>query len=142
MPLVPIKLQNGATIPKYQTVGAAGFDLCATEDCTVAAGDVKLIDTGVSVAIPEGYEIQVRSRSGLAAKNKLFVLNSPGTVDEDFRGILKVILANFGSVPFNIIKGDRIAQGVLAPVAKANFIEVSELPQTQRGSGGFGSTGV
>lgn len=142
MARVEIKLQNGASVPKYQTSGAAGFDLCATEDCTLGANEVKLVSTGLSVAVPEGYELQVRSRSGLAVKSKLVVLNSPGTVDSDYRGEVKVILANLGSTPFNVLRGDRIAQGVIAPVVKADFVVVDELSATQRGSGGFGSTGV
>ena len=101
-----------AKIPKYQTNGASGFDLHATVEAEIPAGGVALVDTGIKVGIPEGYELQVRSRSGLALKSGVFVLNSPGTVDSDYGGNVGVILANFGKVPFKILKGDRVAQGV------------------------------
>jgi dUTP pyrophosphatase len=130
------------TPPEYKTSGASGFDLCALKDYTIPAGGVSLIGTGLFMAVPDGYELQVRSRSGLALKNKVIVLNSPGTVDADYRGEIGVILANLGPTEFNVLKGDRIAQGVLCPVEKALFVPVQELPTSKRGSGGFGSTGL
>lgn len=136
-----VKLEGGE-VPEYQHEGDSGFDLRAIEDADIPAGGVKLISTGIKVGIPKGYEIQVRSRSGLAAKKQVFVLNSPGTVDSNYTGDVGVILANFGVNPFHIQKGDRIAQGVLCPVEKAEFVVVNELTTTSRGSGGFGSTGV
>jgi dUTP pyrophosphatase len=137
-----IKLEGGE-VPEYAHEGDSGFDLRAIEDVDIPAGGVKLVSTGIKVAIPKGYEIQVRSRSGLAAKKQVFVLNSPGTVDAPYRGVIGVILANFGVNPFHVQKGDRIAQGVLCPVEIAEFVVVPELPDlTSRGSGGFGSTGV
>jgi dUTP pyrophosphatase len=139
---VQVVLGPNATLPEYKTCGASGFDLCADADYTLAPGEVKLVGTDLSVAIPEEYELQVRSRSGLALKNKVVVLNSPGTVDADYRGTVGVVLANLGIFPFSISKGDRIAQGVLCPVYKAHFVPVQELPTSKRGSGGFGSTGV
>lgn len=136
-----VKLEGGE-VPEYQHEGDSGFDLRAIEDVDIPAGGVKLVSTGIKVGIPKGYEIQVRSRSGLAAKKQVFVLNSPGTVDQNFCGTIGVILANFGVNPFHVQKGDRIAQGVLCPVEKAEFVVVNELTTTSRGSGGFGSTGV
>lgn len=133
---------SDATLPEYKTSGSSGFDLCAVKDYTISPGDVKLIGTGLFMAIPDGYELQVRSRSGLALKNRVVVLNSPGTVDADYRGEVGIILANLGPTEFNVLKGDRIAQGVLCPVEKAFFVPVQELPTSKRGSGGFGSTGV
>lgn len=138
---VYIKLEGGE-VPEYQHEGDSGFDLRAVEDVDIPAGGVKLVSTGIKLGIPKGYEIQVRSRSGLAAKKQVFVLNSPGTVDSNYTGDVGVILANFGVNPFHVQKGDRIAQGVLCPVEKAEFVVVNELTTTSRGSGGFGSTGV
>lgn len=130
-------------IPEYKTAGAAGADVCALVDSPVELnpGDKALIGTGLFFAIPDGYEIQVRPRSGLAAKNGVTVLNSPGTIDSDYRGELKVILINHGKEKFTVNKGDRIAQIVAAPVTRAAFSVVESLDQTERGSGGFGSTG-
>ena len=133
---------DGGEVPEYQKEGDSGFDLSAIEDADIPAGGVKLIPTGLRFGIPKGYEIQVRSRSGLAVKKQVFVLNSPGTVDSGYTGDVGVILANFGVNPFRVQKGDRIAQGVLCPVEKAEFVVVNELTTTSRGSGGFGSTGV
>lgn len=138
---VYIKLEGGE-VPEYQHEGDSGFDLRAVEDVDIPAGGVKLVSTGIKLGIPKGYEIQVRSRSGLAAKKQVFVLNSPGTVDSNYTGDVGVILANFGVNPFHVQKGDRIAQGVLCPVEKAEFIVVGGLSSTSRGSDGFGSTGV
>ena len=141
--LIKVVAQEGAAIPEYKTLGAAGADVCALVDAPVelAPGDRALIGTGLFFAIPDGYEIQVRPRSGLAAKNGVTVLNTPGTIDSDYRGELKVILINLGKEKFTVNKGDRIAQIVAAPVTRAAFTVVDSLDQTERGSGGFGSTG-
>lgn len=135
--------QKGAIIPEYKTSGAAGCDVCAflNEDVVLKAGEYKMIPTGLSFSIPEGYEIQVRPRSGLAAKNGVTVLNTPGTIDSDYRGEVKVILINLGKEDFVIKNGERIAQLIVAPVTIGKFISVSELDSTERGTGGFGSTG-
>ena len=140
---IKVVAQEGAAIPEYKTLGAAGADVCALVDSPVelAPGDRALIGTGLFFAIPDGYEIQVRPRSGLAAKNGVTVLNTPGTIDSDYRGELKVILINLGKEKFTVNKGDRIAQIVAAPVTRAAFAVVDSLDQTERGSGGFGSTG-
>ena len=134
----------GGVMPEYKTVGAAGADVCAFIDAPVELkpGAKAMIGTGLCFAIPEGYEIQVRPRSGLAAKNGVTVLNTPGTIDSDYRGELKVILINLGKEPFIVNNGDRIAQIVAAPVTQALFKVVDSLDETERGSGGFGSTGV
>ncbi len=140
---IKAKALEGAVIPEYKTAGAAGADVCALVDSPVVLnpGDRALVGTGLFFAIPDGYEIQVRPRSGLAAKNGVTVLNSPGTIDSDYRGELKVILVNLGKEKFTVNSGDRIAQIVAAPVARAQFDRVESLDQTERGSGGFGSTG-
>ena len=137
------RLAHGADLdlPGYATAGAAGMDVVSAEDLTLAAGARHAVATGLSVAIPPGYEIQVRPRSGLALKHGISVPNSPGTIDSDYRGELKVILINHGSEAFEIRRGDRIAQLVLAPVTQASWLEVEELDETARGEGGFGSTG-
>ena len=133
-------------VPAYATVGAAGFDLRASvpEDAPIVLkpGARCMAPTGFSVAIPDGYEMQVRPRSGLALKHGITVPNTPGTIDSDYRGELKVILINHGAAPFPIRRGDRIAQLVAAPVQRADFAEVADLDATERGTGGFGSTGV
>jgi dUTP pyrophosphatase len=144
-PSVPlhIQLDKGVKMPEYKHDGDSGFDLAANEDMDIPAKGVALVSTGVRFGIPNGYEIQVRSRSGLAAKSGVFVLNSPGTVDASYTGEVKVILANFGHNSVHVQKGDRIAQAVLAPVEKAQFVVVDKLSEeTTRGEGGFGSTGV
>lgn len=128
-------------LPKYATDGAAGMDVLSAEDVTIAPGARHAVATGLAVAIPPGYEIQVRPRSGLALKHGITVPNTPGTIDSDYRGELKVILINHGSEPFAIARGDRVAQLVLAPVTQAAWHVVSELDETMRGAGGFGSTG-
>ena len=141
---VPIKRLphgEGLDLPGYATVGAAGMDVLSAEDVTLAAGARHAVATGLAVAIPPGFEIQVRPRSGLALKHGISVPNSPGTIDSDYRGELKVILINHGSVPFEVRRGDRIAQLVLAPVTQVSWLEVHELDETARGEGGFGSTG-
>jgi dUTP pyrophosphatase len=128
-------------LPAYATAGAAGMDVLAAEAVTLAPGSRHAVATGFAVAIPPGYEIQVRPRSGLALKHGISVPNTPGTIDSDYRGELKVILINHGSEAFAIARGDRIAQLVLAPVTRAAWNEVAELDETARGAGGFGSTG-
>jgi dUTP pyrophosphatase len=141
---VPVKrLPNfeGLELPAYATEGAAGMDVLAAEDVTLAPGARHAVATGLAVAIPHGYEIQVRPRSGLALKHGVTVPNTPGTIDSDYRGELKVILINHGSDAFEIRRGDRIAQLVLAPVTQASWLKVDELDETARGEGGFGSTG-
>jgi dUTP pyrophosphatase len=135
------KLNTEAVIPAYQTKEAAGFDLHSIEDVVINPGERKLIGTGLAFEIEYGYEVQIRPRSGLAYKHGITVLNTPGTIDSDYRGEIKVLLINLGSEPFEIKKGERIAQAVVAPVIQAEIIEVDELSDTQRGSGGFGSTG-
>jgi len=132
---------EGLDLPRYATAGAAGMDVLSAEEVTLAPGARHPVATGLSVAIPPGYEIQVRPRSGLALKHGISVPNTPGTIDSDYRGELKVILINHGAEPFPIHRGDRIAQLVLAPVTVAQWYEVMELDDTDRGAGGFGSTG-
>ncbi|MBP5201967.1 dUTP diphosphatase [bacterium] len=139
---IKFKLSDGASLPEYKTTGAAGADICSNEDCSINPGSWKMVSTGLFPEIPENFEIQVRSRSGLAAKNGVFVLNSPGTVDSDYRGEIKVILANMSDKVFEIKKGDRIAQLVVSPVQQADFSIVLEVSETQRSTGGFGSTGI
>ena len=131
-------------LPKYQTSGAAGFDICANIDkpMTLSSKDWELIPSGLYFQVPEGYELQVRPRSGLAFKNGVTVLNTPGTVDSDYTGEVKVILINLSPYDFTVNPGDRIAQGVISPIAQAEFVEVDELDKTERGDGGFGHSGV
>ena len=132
---------EGLALPAYATEGAAGMDIVSAEDVTIAPGARHAVATGLSVAIPHGFEIQVRPRSGLAFKHGITVPNTPGTIDSDYRGELKVLLINHGSEDFAISRGDRVAQLVLAPVVQATWSEVEELDATERGAGGFGSTG-
>ena len=132
---------EGLPLPAGATEHAAGLDVVAAEDVTLAPGQRYAVATGFAVAIPHGYEVQVRPRSGLALKHGITCLNTPGTIDSDYRGEVKVILANLGSEPFEVRRGERIAQLVPAPVLKASFREVDELGETSRGAGGFGSTG-
>lgn len=136
------KLHPEAKIPSYQSKGAAGFDFCSIEKKLIKAGEWELVKTGLAFEIAEGYELQVRPRSGLALKNGISVLNSPGTVDSDYRGEICVILINHSKVDFNIEVGDRIAQGVIAKVEQVGFELVENLSDTQRGEGGFGSSGI
>jgi dUTP pyrophosphatase len=133
---------QGLPAPAYATAHAAGMDVVAAEDVTIAPGGRHAVATGFAMAIPEGYEIQVRPRSGLALKHGISLPNTPGTIDADYRGEVKVILINHGAEPFAIARGDRIAQLVAAPVLIAQFEEVEELGDTVRGAGGFGSTGT
>jgi dUTP pyrophosphatase len=132
---------EGLELPQYATDGAAGMDVLSAEDVTLAPGARHAVATGLAVAIPHGFEIQVRPRSGLALKFGITVPNTPGTIDSDYRGELKVILINHGQDPFEIRRGDRVAQLVLAPVIRASWLKVDELDETLRGEGGFGSTG-
>jgi dUTP pyrophosphatase len=131
-------------LPSYETSQAAGMDLPAAveADLVIEPGRRAMVPTGLAIALPAGYEAQVRPRSGLAAKNGVTVLNSPGTVDADYRGEVKVILINLGDASFTVTRGMRIAQMVIAPVTQAAMVEVAALPETARGAGGFGSTGV
>ena len=135
---------KGAIIPEYKTAGAAGADLCALLEAplSIPAGRSAMVPTGLFFEIPKGYEVQVRPRSGLAAKNGVTVLNTPGTIDSDYRGEIKVILINLGTDDFTINNGDRIAQMIIAPVIQASFTITDSLSETERGSGGFGSTGL
>ena len=137
------KLNSRVKLPSYKTKGSSGMDLMAflNEPVSINPQTSKLIPTGISIAIPENTEVQIRPRSGLAAKNNISILNTPGTIDSDYRGELKVILYNHGDKEFIVKNGDRIAQMVLVPIIKATFVEVESLPETIRGEGGFGSTG-
>ncbi len=132
---------QGLDLPHYATDGAAGMDIVSAEDVTIAPGARHAVATGLSVAIPQGYEIQVRPRSGLAFKHGITVPNTPGTIDSDYRGELKVLLINHGAEDFVIARGDRVAQLVIAAVTQGSWAEVEELGTTARGAGGFGSTG-
>ena len=145
---IPVKVKmlegNDLPLPAYATKGAAGFDLsaCISTELTLAAGEIKLIPTGLSFEIPEGYELQIRPRSGLAAKNGISIVNTPGTIDSDYRGEVKIIMVNHSKTPFVIKRGERIAQAVLNAAPQAQLIEAEELTDTTRGAGGFGHTGV
>jgi dUTP pyrophosphatase len=148
---IPVQLQilpHGAELPRpeYQTPGASGFDLRAAipedEPVHLYPGDGALIPTGLAISVPAGYELQIRPRSGLAYQYGVIVLNSPGTIDSDYRGEIKVLLANLGNDAVAIEAGQRIAQAVLCPVLSAKFVEVESLDDTERGAGGFGSTGA
>ena len=146
--MTPIDIQlkrlphgEGLPLPAYASDHAAGLDVVAAESLTLGPGQRHAIATGFAIAIPEGFEVQVRPRSGLAIKNAITCPNTTGTIDSDYRGEVKVILANLGGEPFEVVRGERIAQLVPAPVLKARFAEVAELGETQRGAGGFGSTG-
>jgi dUTP pyrophosphatase len=132
---------EGLPLPSYATEHAAGMDVVAAEDVTLRPGWRHAVATGFAIAIPEGYEVQVRPRSGLALKHGITCLNTPGTIDADYRGEVKVILANLGTAVVALARGERIAQLVPAPVQRAAFVEVEELDETARGAGGFGSTG-
>jgi dUTP pyrophosphatase len=138
-----MRLPHGAglPLPAYATAHAAGLDVVAAEDLILPPGSRHAVATGFAIAIPEGYEVQVRPRSGLALKHGVTCLNTPGTIDADYRGEVKVILANLGGEPFAVVRGERIAQLVPAAVTRAAFAEVVELDETLRGAGGFGSTG-
>jgi dUTP pyrophosphatase len=144
--MIPVEVKqlphgSDLPLPTYETVGAAGMDLRSTDSLTLEPGTRALVPTGLSIAVPQGFEAQVRPRSGLAVKHGVTVLNAPGTIDSDYRGEVKVPLINHGSEPFLISRGDRIAQLVLAPVSRVEWREVSVLSETARGSAGFGSSG-
>ena len=136
------RLSNSVSIPKYETSGSSGMDIAAhiENNIIINPGEKALVSTGFSVAVPKGYEIQIRPRSGLAAKKNITVLNTPGTIDADYRGEIKVILINLGKEKFVVENGERIAQMVVCPVVQAKLEEVNKLSDTKRGSGGFGST--
>ncbi len=138
------KLKNNIPTPKYETPGSSGMDIAASleKDIIIKPGEKMIIPTGIAVSIPENFEIQIRPRSGLAAKNNLSILNTPGTIDSDYRGEIKVILINLGKNDFVVKNGLRIAQIILCPVEKFQLQDVKELPESNRGSGGFGSTGT
>lgn len=139
-----LRLPHGAglPLPAYASDGAAGMDVVAAEDVTLAPGGRHAVATGFALAVPPGYEVQVRPRSGLALKHGISLPNTPGTIDSDYRGELKIIMINLGAEPFAVARGDRVAQLVVAPVQPARFVEVETLDETIRGAGGFGSTGV
>lgn len=139
---IRLVLEPGATRPEYRTPGSAGMDLCAKEDVELQPLERQLVPTGVRLAIPEGYEGQVRPRSGLAVKHGLSMVNTPGTIDSDYRGEICVLLINLGQSPVRLNRGERIAQLVICPIAKAELEEVELLGSTDRGEGGFGSTGI
>lgn len=141
---VNIVTKDGVNIPVYKTSGSAGCDICAyiNEDIILQPQKRVLVPTGIFAEIPEGFELQIRPRSGLAAKNGVTVLNTPGTIDSDYRGEICIILINLGENDFVIHNGDRIAQAIIAPVIQCDFVKVEKLNETARGEGGFGSTGV
>ena len=138
------RLSKEVPLPKYETNGSSGMDLAANINANIDIdpGKTAIIPTGLALSIPKGFEVQIRPRSGLAAKQKISVLNTPGTIDADYRGEIKVILINLGQEPFKIEKGSRIAQMVVCPIVQAQLKEVQDLNETERGKGGFGSTGT
>jgi len=138
------RLSKQVSLPKYETSGSSGMDLAANIDTNINIdpGKSAIIPTGLALSIPKGFEVQIRPRSGLAAKQKISVLNTPGTIDADYRGEIKVILINLGHEPFRVEKGLRIAQMVVCPIVQAQLKEVDDLSETERGKGGFGSTGT
>ena len=138
------RLSKEVSLPKYETSGSSGMDLSANidADINIAPGKTAIIPTGLALSIPKGFEVQIRPRSGLAAKKKISVLNTPGTIDADYRGEIKVILINLGQESFKVEKGLRIAQMVVCPVVQAQLKEVDDLDETERDKGGFGSTGT
>ena len=138
------RLSKKVSLPKYETSGSSGMDLAANIDANINIdpGKTAIIPTGLALSIPKGFEVQIRPRSGLAAKQKISVLNTPGTIDADYRGEIKVILINLGQESFKVEKGLRIAQMVVCPVVQAQLKEVDDLSETERGKGGFGSTGT
>jgi len=136
------KLSDNAIIPRYAKPGDAGFDLHASRDTGVPAFSTAIVPTGLAFAIPEGFEMQIRMRSGAALKTPLIVANAPGTIDSGYRGEVGIIVRNLSDKPYTVKQGERIAQGVIAPVVPAHFKEVMQLPESERGTGGYGSTGV
>lgn len=142
---IPIKIINSSKnlrLPKYESMGASGMDICASidDDIIIHSSSFKLIKSGFALAIPSGYEAQIRPRSGLALKHGVFILNSPGTIDSDYRGEICIILANFNKDKFIVKDGDKIAQLIITPVIQASFSLQDKLPETERGTNGFGST--
>lgn len=135
-------LEHASHLPFYATEGAAGMDIASADSGTIYQGTHRIFRTGLMFEVPPGHELQIRSRSGLAAKHKIFVLNSPGTLDSDYRGELLIVLMNVGDTNYQVTRGDRIAQAVLAPFIRAEVDYVEELSPTARGDGGFGSTGA
>jgi dUTP pyrophosphatase len=135
---------QGLPLPAYATAGSAGMDICAAneEDVELKPGEAILVPTGFSIELPPGYEAQIRPRSGLALRHRIGILNAPGTIDPDYRGEVKIILANFGAEPFVVRRGDRIAQMVIHRFERAEWLEVPSLEGTERGGGGFGHTGI
>jgi dUTP pyrophosphatase len=144
IPIKRLRTDRPVLLPQYMTVGASGMDLvaCIDADLTLQPGERKLIPTGVAVAIPEGFEGQVRPRSGLAVRHGIGLVNSPGTIDSDYRGEIAVLLVNWGGYPFTVRDGDRIAQMIICGVSRATWQEIDELPESQRQGGGFGHTGI
>jgi len=140
--VIKVRTENNISLPTYATPGSSGMDLRASESARIAVGERACVGTGLYLEIPTGYEAQVRPRSGLALKKGITVLNTPGTIDSDYRGEIKVILANLGKEDFIVEPGDRIAQMVFAPVIQVSFVKTDELEDTGRSSGGFGSTGI
>jgi len=136
-----MRLSPKAEIPKYMTAGAAGFDLTVIEEQRLLPGETKVFKTGLAVVVDEGFEMQIRPRSGMSLNSKLRIANSPGTIDCDYRGEVGIIIENTGNVDVTIFAGTRVAQGVIAPVVHAELEEIFDLPETARGSGGFGHTG-
>ena len=138
------RLSKKVSLPKYETSGSSGMDLAANIDANINIdpGKTAIIPTGLALSIPKGFEVQIRPRSGLAAKQKISVLNTPGTIDADYRGEIKVILINLGQDTFKVEKGLRIAQMIVCPIVQAQLQEVDDLNETERGKGGFGSTGT
>ena len=141
-PVIEIVCVDGAALPKYETEGAAGMDLRSIEAVALAPLERRLVRTGLRIAVPQGYEAQIRPRSGLALKRGISMVNTPGTIDSDYRGEVGVILINLSQETVELEAGERIAQMVIAPVAQAKLVLVDDLDQTQRGVGGFGSTGI
>jgi dUTP pyrophosphatase len=144
VPVLKLASSDGLPLPAYATSGSAGLDLAAavTEPVVIAPGGRAMVPTGLAIALPVGFEAQVRPRSGLAARSGVTVLNTPGTIDSDYRGEIQVILVNFGDAPFKVTRGERIAQLVVAPVTQLAWQTTDRLPDTARGAGGFGSTGT
>lgn len=137
---IKIKCSSG-TLPIYMTEGSSGADICSSEDTMILPGETKLVSTGIFMEIPEGYECQIRPRSGISLKNSVIIVNSPGTIDSDYRGEVKIIMHNLSKTDFSVKRGDRIAQAVFAPVVRAVFRD-DEINGSKRGDGGFGHTGV
>lgn len=138
---VPISIEDGAHLPQYESALAAGMDLRSSEIVRLEPMERRLIPTGIRIAIPEGFEGQVRARSGLALRHGIALVNAPGTIDADYRGEIRVLAINLGSEPVELSKGERIAQLVVCPVARAEWVQVESLEESERGEGGFGSTG-